>query len=208
MQAAAQVPVGGVQESHADTLTRGSDTTAQRAARPAQVSSPALGALAPCRAAPPGGSRVGASGYAPARRCRMVTAATADRRIRAARMTSLLLDDRPTVDRTVAGVVEWFGAMQGQDFASVMWSLGLRTGSTRDEVGAGLRVGGDPAHLAHAGHAARACPGADARWMIAASRRPCPARRGGPPAVPRAGRGGRRPGRRQSCARPWPAAGR
>lgn len=41
------------------------------------------------------------------------------------RMASLLLDhgDRPT---DVAGVVEWFGAMQAQDYASGMWSLGAR----------------------------------------------------------------------------------
>src|SRR4051812_15722267 len=32
---------------------------------------------------------------------------------------------------SVAGVVEWFGAMQAQDLASVMWSLGLRLPGTK-----------------------------------------------------------------------------
>jgi hypothetical protein len=55
----------------------------------------------------------------------------------AMRMTSLLLRDRPGgagraasadgADLTsVAGVVLWFGAMQAQDLASAMWSLGAR----------------------------------------------------------------------------------
>ncbi|GIJ43235.1 hypothetical protein Val02_01210 [Virgisporangium aliadipatigenens] len=44
------------------------------------------------------------------------------------RMTSLLLRDHPAVDRPkdVAGVVTWLGAMQAQDNASAMWSLGVR----------------------------------------------------------------------------------
>jgi hypothetical protein len=47
----------------------------------------------------------------------------------ALRMTSLLLADRPGgAERPtdVAGVVTWFGAMQAQDVASGMWSLGVR----------------------------------------------------------------------------------
>ncbi|SCL36714.1 Uncharacterized conserved protein YcaQ, contains winged helix DNA-binding domain [Micromonospora rhizosphaerae] len=45
----------------------------------------------------------------------------------ALRMTSLLLRPHPTArPRDVAGVVEWFGAMQAQDAASGMWSLGVR----------------------------------------------------------------------------------
>ncbi|WP_306207856.1 winged helix DNA-binding domain-containing protein [Actinoplanes sp. RD1] len=44
---------------------------------------------------------------------------------RAVRMRSLLLT--PHVRRPdVAGVVEWFGAMQAQDMASGLWSLGVR----------------------------------------------------------------------------------
>lgn len=46
----------------------------------------------------------------------------------ALRMTSLLLRDRDGAARPsdVAGVVTWFGAMQAQDAASGMWSLGAR----------------------------------------------------------------------------------
>jgi hypothetical protein len=51
------------------------------------------------------------------------------------RMSSLLLDpsaDRPT---GVAGIVEWFGAMQAQDYGSGLWSLGVRMpGSTLADV--------------------------------------------------------------------------
>ncbi|NJP35193.1 winged helix DNA-binding domain-containing protein [Micromonospora sp. HSS6-12] len=41
-------------------------------------------------------------------------------------MTSLLLRPRPGGPGTVADVVEWFGAMQAQDLASGLWSLGAR----------------------------------------------------------------------------------
>ncbi|MEU8045783.1 winged helix DNA-binding domain-containing protein [Micromonospora echinofusca] len=45
----------------------------------------------------------------------------------ALRMTSLLLRPHPTAAAGgVADVVEWFGAMQAQDLASGMWSLGVR----------------------------------------------------------------------------------
>lgn len=48
----------------------------------------------------------------------------------ALRMTSLLLRDRPGSGAgrptDVTGVVTWFGAMQAQDAASMMWSLGAR----------------------------------------------------------------------------------
>ncbi len=58
---------------------------------------------------------------------------------RALRMRSLLLDgggDRPT---GVTGVVSWFGAMQAQDYASGLWSLGVRLpGSTLDDVRAAM----------------------------------------------------------------------
>ncbi len=55
--------------------------------------------------------------------------ATTARRLR---LTSLLLADkpgdpgRPTGPVDVAGVVEWFGAMQAQDLGSGLWSLGTR----------------------------------------------------------------------------------
>jgi hypothetical protein len=54
------------------------------------------------------------------------------------RMTSLLLrgSDRPS---SVAGVVEWFGAMQAQDLNSGLWSFGARLpGSTVDDINAAL----------------------------------------------------------------------
>jgi uncharacterized protein YcaQ len=51
---------------------------------------------------------------------------TADR-ARAMRMASLLASPEPAASPTdVAGVVEWFGAMQAQDMASGLWSLGAR----------------------------------------------------------------------------------
>ncbi len=60
------------------------------------------------------------------------------------RMTSLLLRPRPTDDPrpapdTVADVVTWFGAMQAQDLASGLWSLGARLpGHTLADVNAAL----------------------------------------------------------------------
>jgi hypothetical protein len=56
----------------------------------------------------------------------------------AIRMASLLLDgsERPT---DVSGIVTWFGAMQAQDAASGMWSLGVRLPEfTVDDVQAAL----------------------------------------------------------------------
>jgi hypothetical protein len=92
-------------------------------------------------------------------------AAPDDQRIRHARMTSLLLDDHPTTGRTVAGVVQWFGAMQGQDFASVTWSLGLRTGRTRAQVEEAFETGEILRTWPMRG-TLHVVPGADSRWMI------------------------------------------
>jgi hypothetical protein len=56
----------------------------------------------------------------------------------ALRMTSLLLRGHPggvKPPADVAGIVEWFGAMQAQDVASGMWSLGARLpGATNADV--------------------------------------------------------------------------
>jgi hypothetical protein len=57
----------------------------------------------------------------------------------AVRVRSLLLLNPHPVDAdgrraSVAEVVTWFGAMQAQDYASALWSLGLRVGSTRTAV--------------------------------------------------------------------------
>lgn len=48
--------------------------------------------------------------------------------LRSLRLDSLLLTETEPVDRnaTPASVVDWFGAIQAQDLASAMWSLGLR----------------------------------------------------------------------------------
>jgi Winged helix DNA-binding domain len=55
------------------------------------------------------------------------------------RMASLLLRRRPGDPGSVAGVVEWFGAMQAQDIGSALWSLGVRLpGRTVDDVRAAL----------------------------------------------------------------------
>jgi hypothetical protein len=58
----------------------------------------------------------------------------------ATRLTSLLLRPRPGGrPDSVAGVVQWFGAMQAQDMASGLWSLGARLpGTTVDDVTAAL----------------------------------------------------------------------
>jgi hypothetical protein len=58
----------------------------------------------------------------------------------ATRLTSLLLRPHPGgMPDDVAGVVSWFGAMQGQDAASVLWSLGARLpGTTLADVNAAL----------------------------------------------------------------------
>jgi hypothetical protein len=87
------------------------------------------------------------------------------RRIRAARMASLLLAGGGTAGRTVAEVVGWFGAMQGQDFASVEWSLGLRTGLGREQVGAAFESGAILRTWPMRG-TLHVVPGADARWML------------------------------------------
>jgi hypothetical protein len=61
----------------------------------------------------------------------------------ALRMTSLLLRTHPSGrPDSVAGVVEWFGAMQAQDIASGLWSLGVRLPSfTLPDVNAALERG-------------------------------------------------------------------
>ncbi len=96
-------------------------------------------------------------------------------RVRAARMRSLLLDDPvlddPLLDDTAVGVrapqdvVEWFGAMQGQDLGSVQWSLGLRTGLTRSDVAAAFESGEILRTWPMRG-TLHVVPGRDARWML------------------------------------------
>jgi hypothetical protein len=79
----------------------------------------------------------------------------------ALRMHSLL---RPHDD--VAGVVEWFGALQAQDMASGLWSLGVRLpGSTVADVNAALERREAIRTWPMRG-TVHLVPPADARWML------------------------------------------
>jgi len=85
----------------------------------------------------------------------------------ALRMTSLLLRDHPRGrPDTVAGVVEWFGAMQAQDMASALWSLGVRLPAfTLDDVSAALERAEAIRTWPMRG-TVHLVPPADARWML------------------------------------------
>ncbi|RKN51271.1 winged helix DNA-binding domain-containing protein [Micromonospora endolithica] len=82
-------------------------------------------------------------------------------------MTSLLLRPHPTTGAgTVAGVVEWFGALQAQDLASGLWSLGARLpGRTEADVRAALERGEALRTWPMRG-TIHLVPPADARWMV------------------------------------------
>jgi hypothetical protein len=82
-------------------------------------------------------------------------------------MTSLLLRDHPSGrPGSVAGVVEWFGAMQAQDMASGLWSLGARLpGFTVDDVQAALERAEAIRTWPMRG-TVHLVPPADARWML------------------------------------------
>lgn len=83
-------------------------------------------------------------------------------------MGSLLLDASaasasPT---SVADVVEWFGAMQAQDYASGLWSLGARLPQlTRSDVVADLE-GGQAVRTWPMRGTLHLVPAADAEWMV------------------------------------------
>lgn len=85
----------------------------------------------------------------------------------ALRLTSLLLRDGPgTMPADVAGIVTWFGAMQAQDNASAMWSLGARLpGSTVDDVQAALERREALRTWPMRG-TVHLVPPRDARWML------------------------------------------
>ncbi|PWR06734.1 winged helix DNA-binding domain-containing protein [Micromonospora acroterricola] len=85
----------------------------------------------------------------------------------ALRMTSLLLRPHPTArPGTVAEVVEWFGAMQAQDLASGLWSLGARLpGRTVADVQAALERREALRTWPMRG-TVHLVPPADARWML------------------------------------------
>ncbi|KAB1109698.1 MULTISPECIES: winged helix DNA-binding domain-containing protein [Micromonospora] len=85
----------------------------------------------------------------------------------ALRMTGLLLRPHPTTrPRGVADVVEWFGAMQAQDAASGLWSLGVRLpGATQDDVRAALERREALRTWPMRG-TVHLVPARDARWML------------------------------------------
>lgn len=57
----------------------------------------------------------------------MTVTALTPQQARAARLHSMLLgSDRTSAPDDVAGVVRWFGAMQAQEYASGLWSFGVR----------------------------------------------------------------------------------
>jgi hypothetical protein len=83
------------------------------------------------------------------------------------RLTSLLLRAHPAGrPDSVAGVVEWFGAMQAQDMASGLWSLGARLpGCTVGDVTAALERREAIRTWPMRG-TVHLVPPADARWML------------------------------------------
>jgi hypothetical protein len=85
----------------------------------------------------------------------------------ARRMTSLLLRPHPAGrPDTVAGVVQWFGAMQAQDMASGLWSLGVRLpGCTVQDVNAALERREAIRTWPMRG-TVHLVPPADAHWML------------------------------------------
>jgi hypothetical protein len=85
--------------------------------------------------------------------------------VRALRQHSLLLGSEGAGGRTIPGVVTWLGALQAQDLASAVWSLGARTGSTGTEVGEVLATGEVLRTWPMRG-TLHLVPGADARWML------------------------------------------
>ncbi|MET7834614.1 winged helix DNA-binding domain-containing protein [Micromonospora sediminicola] len=86
----------------------------------------------------------------------------------ALRMTSLLLRPHPVARLArVADVVEWFGAMQAQDAASGLWSLGARLpGRTQDDVRAALERREALRTWPMRG-TVHLVPARDAHWMLA-----------------------------------------
>ena len=91
---------------------------------------------------------------------RSLTAAQA----RAARLQSLLLARHDIAD--APGIVRWFGAMQAQDLASGLWSLGVRLpGSTEAQMLAALADGTILRTWPMRG-TIHLVPAEDAHWMI------------------------------------------
>ncbi len=84
--------------------------------------------------------------------------------VRAARMTSLLLADND--ERTPLSVAAWFGALQAQDVASGLWSLGVRVPhSTITDVEAAFERG-DLLRTWPMRQTVHIVPAVDAGWML------------------------------------------
>ncbi|MCB1039478.1 MAG: winged helix DNA-binding domain-containing protein, partial [Acidimicrobiales bacterium] len=86
--------------------------------------------------------------------------------VRLLRLASLLLAGEADAPTTPLEVVRWFGAMQGQDLASLQWSFGARwPGSTVADVDAAFERGEILRTWPMRGtiHAVAA---EDARWML------------------------------------------
>src|SRR4051794_5532795 len=80
------------------------------------------------------------------------------------RMTSLLL--RGGGPSAIAGIVEWFGAMQAQDVNSALWSFGARLpGRTLDDINAELEERSVLRTWPMRG-TVHFVPAADAQWML------------------------------------------
>lgn len=84
----------------------------------------------------------------------------------ALRMRALMLAGDHHSNRTVAGIVEWFGAMQAQELPSVLWSLGARIpGSTEADIAAALE-GREALRTWPMRGTIHLVPSRDARWML------------------------------------------
>jgi hypothetical protein len=87
--------------------------------------------------------------------------------VRAERLRNLLLTDQSP--RSPLEVVEWLGAIQSQDLASSMWSIGVRTpGSTEASIASAFEDGQILRTWPMRG-TIHAVPSVDAAWMLAAT---------------------------------------
>ena len=82
-----------------------------------------------------------------------------------ARFASLLLTNAGSDGRSAEETVAWFGALQGQDLGSVLWSIGARTGQSRAELERELEDGRLVRTWPMRG-TLHLVPGEDAAWMV------------------------------------------
>ena len=123
----------------------------------------------------------------------------------ALRMASLQLaaSDAVPAPSSAADIAHWFGALQGQDLASLQWSLGLRLpGSTLTDIEAALETG-DVLRTWPMRGTIHLIPSQDARWMLRVLGEKPLGRCGEAARVPRTvhprRRQGGRPARRSTC---------